>query len=52
MEQRIGYSEQAGAFKAMYGLEQYLHASSIEPMLLHLLKFRVSQINRLRLLSS
>ena len=46
MEQRIGYSEQAaGAYKAMLGLEQYLHHSSIEPMLLHLLKFRVSQIN-------
>jgi len=46
MEQRIGYSEQAsGAFKAMYGLETYLSHSSIEPMLLHLLKFRVSQIN-------
>lgn len=46
MEQRIGYSEQAeGAYKAMYGLEVYLHHSSIEPMLLHLLKFRVSQIN-------
>lgn len=46
MEERIGYSEQAaGAFKAMYGLETYLHHSSIEPMLLHLLKFRVSQIN-------
>jgi len=46
MEQRIGYSEQAeGAYKAMYGLEVYLRHSSIEPMLLHLLKFRVSQIN-------
>ena len=46
MEQRIGYSEQAeGAYKAMLGLEQYLHQSSIEPNLLHLLKFRVSQIN-------
>jgi AhpD family alkylhydroperoxidase len=46
MEQRIGYSEQAaGAYKAMLGLETYLHHSSIEPMLLHLLKFRVSQIN-------
>ena len=46
MEQRISYTEAAeGALKAMYGLETYLRHSSIEPMLLHLLKFRVSQIN-------
>jgi AhpD family alkylhydroperoxidase len=46
MEQRINYTEQAsGALKAMYGLENYLHHSSIEPNLLHLIKFRVSQIN-------
>ena len=46
MEQRINYTEQAGdALKAMYGLEIYLKHSSIEPNLLHLLKFRVSQIN-------
>lgn len=46
MEERIGYSENAqGAYKAMLGLEAYLHHSSIEPMLLHLIKFRVSQIN-------
>ena len=46
MEQRINYSEQAsGAMKAMYGLELYLKHSSIEPDLLHLIKFRVSQIN-------
>jgi AhpD family alkylhydroperoxidase len=46
MEQRIGYTELAqDAYKAMYGLETYLKHSSIEPMLLHLLKFRVSQIN-------
>ncbi len=46
MEQRINYNEDVnGALKAMYGLEAYLHSSSIEPQLLHLLKFRVSQIN-------
>jgi len=46
MEQRINYTEQASdALKAMYGLEIYLKHSSIEPNLLHLLKFRVSQIN-------
>ena len=46
MEQRINYAE-AGkdALRAMYGLEGYLRHSSIEPMLLHLLKFRVSQTN-------
>ena len=46
MEQRINYTEQASdALKAMYGLEVYLRHSSIEPNLLHLIKFRVSQIN-------
>ena len=46
MEQRISYTEQAsGALKAMFGLELYLKQSSLEPNLLHLIKYRVSQIN-------
>jgi len=46
MEQRINaYEQNAGAMKAMYGLELYLAESSIEKPLLHLIKFRVSQIN-------
>ncbi len=35
----------SGAMQAMYGLESYLAKSSLEKNLLHLLKFRVSQIN-------
>ena len=34
-----------GAFKAMLGLEQYLHQSGLEESLLHLIKLRASQIN-------
>jgi AhpD family alkylhydroperoxidase len=34
-----------GAYQAMLGLERFLHESSIEPKLLHLLKMRASQIN-------
>ena len=45
MEQRIGYENGGGALKAMYGLELYLAKSSIERKLLHLIKYRVSQIN-------
>lgn len=46
MEQRIdGYSTSPAAFKAMFGLEKFLSQSSIESGLLHLIKFRVSQIN-------
>jgi AhpD family alkylhydroperoxidase len=33
------------AYRAMYALEQYVHASTLEPALIHLLKFRASQIN-------
>jgi AhpD family alkylhydroperoxidase len=33
------------AFHAMLGLEKYIHDSSIEPELIHLLKMRASQIN-------
>ena len=35
----------AGAYHAMLGLEKYIHESSIEPGLVHLLKMRASQIN-------
>jgi AhpD family alkylhydroperoxidase len=46
MKERISYSQSsADAYKAMLGLETYLKHSSVEPMLAHLLKFRVSQIN-------
>jgi len=34
-----------GAYHAMLGLERYIHESSIEPKLTHLLKMRASQIN-------
>jgi len=34
-----------GAYHAMLGLEKYIHDSSIEPKLVHLLKMRASQIN-------
>lgn len=46
MEQRINAFEKGQhAMKAMYGIGAYLNKSSIEPKLLHLLYFRVSQIN-------
>jgi len=46
MKQRINYAEVGqGAARAMFGLETYLAKSGLEPSLLHLLKFRVSQIN-------
>ena len=46
MEQRINaYEKGQGAIKAMMGLEVYLAKSSIEKNLLHLIKYRVSQIN-------
>jgi AhpD family alkylhydroperoxidase len=46
MKQRINYAEVGkGAVRAMYGLETYLTKCGLEPSLLHLLKFRVSQIN-------
>jgi AhpD family alkylhydroperoxidase len=35
----------AGAYHAMLGLEKYVHETSIEPKLVHLLKMRASQIN-------
>jgi alkylhydroperoxidase AhpD family core domain len=46
MKQRIDYyAKGQGALRAMLGLEDYLAKSSIEKSLLHLIKFRVSQIN-------
>lgn len=46
METRIDLFEVGGnAIKAMYGLGAYLAKSTIEQQLLHLIEFRVSQIN-------
>lgn len=46
MKQRINYAEVGrGAAGAMFGLESYLAKCGLESSLLHLLKFRVSQIN-------
>jgi AhpD family alkylhydroperoxidase len=46
MKSRIDYTKAApGAYKAMLGLEQYLHECGLEEPLLHLIKFRASQIN-------
>jgi AhpD family alkylhydroperoxidase len=46
MEQRINYYEKGqGAFKALNAIGAYLSKSIIEPPLLHLIYFRVSQIN-------
>ncbi|HKB72070.1 MAG TPA: carboxymuconolactone decarboxylase family protein [Thermoanaerobaculia bacterium] len=46
MESRIDYANAApGAYRAMLGLEQYLHACSLETPLIHLIKLRASQLN-------
>src|SRR3954466_6078522 len=46
MEARFnGFKAAPGAYKAMVGLEQYLHQCGLEESLLHLLKLRASQIN-------
>ena len=46
MESRINFfAKGADAMKAMYGLGAYLAKSPVEQKLLHLLYFRVSQIN-------
>lgn len=46
MEQRINAFEKGqNAMRAMYGIGAYLGKSSIEQELLHLIYFRVSQIN-------
>jgi len=46
MESRIAYMKVApGAYKAMLGLEDYLHQCGLEESLLHLVKLRASQVN-------
>ena len=46
MEQRIDYLKAgSGVYKAMLGLEKYLHECGLEEPLIHLIKLRVSQIN-------
>jgi AhpD family alkylhydroperoxidase len=46
MTERFSYAKAApGAYRAMAGLEQYLHQSGLEEELLHLIKLRASQIN-------
>jgi AhpD family alkylhydroperoxidase len=46
MEPRIDYRKVSpGAMNAMLGLEKYLHTCGLPQSLLHLIKFRVSQIN-------
>ncbi|MBN9618027.1 MAG: carboxymuconolactone decarboxylase [Acidobacteriales bacterium 59-55] len=46
MEQRFNYFKAApDAYKAMSGLEAYLHSCGLEEGLVHLIKLRASQIN-------
>jgi len=46
MAARIEYAKVApGAYRAMLGLEKYLHGCGLEEALLHLIKMRASQIN-------
>lgn len=46
MEPRIDQKRVSpGAFKAMFGLESYLHQSKLDSALLNLVRLRVSQIN-------
>ena len=46
MEARFNYPKSApGIYKAMLGLEAYLHQCGLEESLLHLIKLRSSQIN-------
>ena len=46
MESRFNpYTTSPGAYKAMRGLEEYLHGCGLEESLLHLVKLRASQIN-------
>jgi AhpD family alkylhydroperoxidase len=47
MSTRIDYTKAApGVYRAMLGLETYLAGCGLEEVLLHLVKLRVSQINR------
>lgn len=46
MKPRLDYAKAApGLYEAMYGLERYLNTCSLEKPLLHLVKFRASQLN-------
>src|SRR3954470_9801107 len=46
MEARFnGFKAAPGVYKAMLGLEKYLHTCGLEESLLHLIKLRASQIN-------
>ncbi len=46
MEERLHYAKVSpGAFHALLGVEKYLKECGLEESLLHLVKFRVSQIN-------
>src|SRR5512132_4731619 len=46
MSTRIDVNKVApGAFRAIFGLEKYVHESGLELSLLHLVKMRASQIN-------
>jgi AhpD family alkylhydroperoxidase len=46
MEARFNYAKSApGSYKAMLGLEQYLHQCGLEESLIHLIKLRASQLN-------
>lgn len=46
MDERFDYDKAApGVYKAMMGLEKYLHTCGLEEPLLHLVKLRASQIN-------
>lgn len=46
MESRINIQQvQPAAYQAMFGLEKYLSASKVDPIILELIKMRASQIN-------
>ncbi len=46
MENRISIQKvEPAAYQAMFGLEKYLSASKVDPILLELIKMRASQIN-------
>ena len=45
MKTRFDMGTAPGAYRAMYGLEQYLQGCGLEESLLHLIKLRASQIN-------
>jgi AhpD family alkylhydroperoxidase len=45
MQPRLDINVAPGIYKAMIGLEAYLHQSGLEISLLHLIKLRASQVN-------